>query len=415
MQSLSLRQIVGYGLLGVSCIAWVILPAVPFLPLDGKTRLALGGGVFLFAEITWWVAMPLLGPEVVAFIRGLVDRCKTCIKGELAVETSQFKSFIEQTLHYFDRPHEQVTTEPVDVKAAWKGRDMPALEAMAYVLTEAERDEMRAAVAGASALGRDTKALTAADFPLPSLESRFGEWRDALATGIGFQVIRGVPVEDWSQAEAELFFWCFGLHLGSPGEQNPDGHLLGHVIDTGAQQEDANVRLYKTAANIDYHCDAADVVGLLCLNKAKSGGQSRIVSSVAVFNELLARRPDLAPRLFEPFNLDIRDKEVNEAGSHLPIPPCRFADGVLRTFYHADYFRSVARHDDVPDLTDQERDLMDTYEAIAMEEGMYLDMDLQPGDIQLLSNHTNLHARTEYEDHDDPALKRHLLRLWLSL
>ncbi len=58
---------------------------------------------------------------------------------------------------------------------------------------------------------------------------------------------------------------------------------------------------------------------------------------------------------------------------------------------------------------------MDTYEAIAMEEGMYLDMDLQPGDIQLLSNHTNLHARTEYEDHDDPAKRRHLLRLWLSL
>ena len=164
-----------------------------------------------------------------------------------------------------------------------------------------------------------------------------------------------------------------------------DGHLLGHVTDTGARQQDENVRLYKTSANIDYHCDAADVVGLLCLNKAKSGGQSRIVSSVTVFNELLRRRPDLTPRLFEPVRLDIRDKEVNEAGSTLPIPPCRFADGVLRTFYHADYFRSAVRHDDVPPLTPQEQDLLDTYESIAMEEGMYLDMDLQPGDIQLLS------------------------------
>ncbi len=286
---------------------------------------------------------------------------------------------------------------------------------MAYHLDAAEVAELQAAVAAARARGLATRDLTAQDFPLPTLAPRFAEWREAIVDGIGFQVIRGVPVDGWSQEESELFFWCFGLHLGRPGEQNPDGHLLGHVIDTGAQQEDATVRLYKTAANIDYHCDAADVVGLLCLKKAKSGGQSRIVSSVAVFNELLRRRPDLAPRLFEPFALDIRDKEVNEAGSTLPIPPCRYAGGVLRTFYHADYFRSAIRHDEVPPLTQQEQELLDTYEAIGMEEGMYLDMDLQPGDIQLLSNHSNLHARTAYLDHDDPARKRHLLRLWLSL
>ena len=175
------------------------------------------------------------------------------------------------------------------------------------------------------------------------------------------------------------------------------------------------VRLYKTSANIDYHCDAADVVGLLCLNKARTGGHSRIVSSVTVFNELLARRPELAARLFQPVHLDIRDKEVNEAGSSLPVQPCCYAEGKLRTFYHADYFRSVARHDDVPPLTDLECDLLDTYEVIASDPGLCLDMDLQPGDIQLLSNHTCLHARTEYQDHDDPARRRHLLRLWLSL
>ena len=87
----------------------------------------------------------------------------------------------------------------------------------------------------------------------------------------------------------------------------------------------------------------------------------------------------------------------------------------MRTFYHADYFRSVVRHDDVPPLTKLEQDLLDTYEAIATEPGMYLDMDLQPGDIQLLSNHSILHARTDYQDHEDLAKRRHLLRLWLSL
>ena len=134
-----------------------------------------------------------------------------------------------------------------------------------------------------------------------------------------------------------------------------------------------------------------------------------------MFNELLRRVPDLVPRLFQPMHLDIRDKEVNEAGSSLPVQPCCWADGALRTFYHADYFRSAPRHDDVPALTELEQRLLDTYEAIACEPGIYLDMDLQPGDIQLLSNHTNLHARTSYEDYPELDKRRHLLRLWLSL
>ena len=326
-----------------------------------------------------------------------------------------YLSFIEQTLHYFDRPHSQLPVQALDCEAAWRGAQMPSLEELAYVLDASEVAEVQSAVQTAMSSGSPVRDLVAQDFPLPLLAPRIAQWREALSHGLGFVVVRGIPVQQWTQEESECFFWCFGLHMGRPGEQNPEGHLLGHVIDLKETAAEETVRLYKTAANIEYHCDAADVVGLLCLNKAKSGGHSRIVSSVAVFNELLARRPDLAPRLFEPFALDIRDKEVNEAGSSLPIPPCRYADGMLRTFYHADYFRSASRHDDVPDLTPIEQELLDTYESIAAEPDMYLDMDLQPGDIQLLSNHTNLHARTAYEDYPEADKRRHLLRLWLSL
>lgn len=328
---------------------------------------------------------------------------------------SRYLSFMEQTLHYFDRTHHKAATHSIPGPAAWRASELPPLDELAYQLAPAEVGELLAAVDVAGSSGKPTRDLTAADFPLPLLAPRIASWRNKLMDGLGFQVVRGVPVEQWSQAEAERFFWCFGLHCGKPGEQNPDGDLLGHVIDTGASQQDPTARLYKTAANIDYHCDAADVVGLLCLKKASQGGQSRIVSSVAVFNELLRREPELAARLFEPMLLDIRDREINDVGSTLSVQPCCYAQGKLRTFYHADYFRSVVRHADVPPLGATEQALLDTYEAIAMEPGMYLDMDLQPGDIQLLSNHTNLHARTDYVDHDDPAERRHLLRLWLSL
>ena len=332
-----------------------------------------------------------------------------------AIHPQGFLSFAEQTLHYFDRPHEKGVSGVVASPAAWVGSELAPIERLAYRLTDEDLHELEAALMTARNLDRPTSRLRAEDFPLPSVAARIAEWRETLAHGLGFQVIRGLPVERWSERDCELVFWCLGLHLGRPGAQNRAGDLLGHVRDSGAAAEDPMVRLYQTPANIDYHCDAADVVGLLCLKKAKSGGASRIVSSVTVFNELVLRHPELVERLFEPFWLDVREEGSADGGRAFPVPPCRYANGMLRTFYHADYFRSATRHADVPDLAPGERDLLDTYEAIASEPGIYLDMDLEPGDIQLLSNHTNLHARTSYVDHDDPTERRHLLRLWLSL
>jgi hypothetical protein len=206
----------------------------------------------------------------------------------------------------------------------------------------------------------------------------------------------------------------FGLHLGVPGAQNPAGELLGHVTDYGEEAANPNSRRYRTVGDIAFHCDLADAVGLLCLSTARRGGASRIVSSVSVYNELLRRRPDLIDRLYQPFHLDTRDEEGSGRMPYVLVPPCRYAGGVLRTFYHSDYFRSVVRHPDVPRFTDAERELLDLYEAVASSPDLYLDMQFEPGDVQLISNHFILHARTAYEDDPDPARKRHLLRLWLS-
>ncbi len=104
-------------------------------------------------------------------------------------------------------------------------------------------------------------------------------------------MLRGVPVERWTESESEVFFWCLGQHLGIPGAQNPQRDLLGHVRDTGESPE--KVRHYRTRVNINFHCDAADVVGLLCLKKAKVGGKSRIVSSVASSTAPRFGRPPL--------------------------------------------------------------------------------------------------------------------------
>ncbi len=334
---------------------------------------------------------------------------------ENKMDNKIYLGFKEQAFHYFDRPHQGPVSEPIDSPAAWRSSELPGLEEVAYILSDAEVAEIKQAVDHATALGKPTLELTREDFPLPTLSAKIQTWRDTIDTGLGFQVIRGVPVWDWSNEQAELFYWCFALHMGIPGLQNPEGHLLGHVNDLRVQGEDPTARLYKTAANINFHCDAADVVGLLCLKKAKSGGDSRIVSSVTVFNELLKRRPDLVPLVFNNRFVDNRDKEVNAHDGAIEVRPCCYADGVLRTFFHLDYFRSVTRHDAVAPLTQQEHELFEVYEQIAHDPELCFDMSLEPGDIQLISNHTTLHARTAFEDHEALEERRHLLRLWLSL
>jgi hypothetical protein len=320
----------------------------------------------------------------------------------------------EQTLHYLRRPHEHVPAHVIESPAAWRARDL------------ADRPGDWTGVLAATQIGEHERAdesgrpqpmsqVERSNFPLPTLESEIDRWREQLATGLGLVLVRGLPVEAWGEEKSSFIYWGLGCHLGRPGVQNELGELLGHVRDTGESARDPNVRLYKTAARIAYHCDAADVVGLLCLRTAKRGGESRIASSVSVFNVLLAEHPDLAARLFDPVLLDVRSESETSGLRHFPVPPCRFAAGRLRTFYHSDYFRSVVRHDDVPPLDETLQRLYDTWESIAASPALYYDMALEPGDIQLISNHTVVHSRTQYEDHAAPDRRRHLLRLWLSL
>jgi hypothetical protein len=321
-----------------------------------------------------------------------------------------YRTFGEQTLTYFDRAHVEVPRSPVGGPAAWRGADLEPAD-WRVDLTNDEIAELRHALAHAVATGKELGDLTAEDFPLPDLAATIDSWRDQLVDGRGFVVVSGLPVDKWGDRASSIAFWCLGLHLGQPGEQNADGDLLGHVTDTGDDADDPLVRLYRTSSNIRFHCDLADAVGLLCLRNSGEGGLSRIASSVAVHDELLRTRPELVARLYEPFELDTR----NEGSSirHIPVVPCRFDGTHLRTFFHSDYYRSVERHDDVGPLSTLDLEALDAFEQIAEDPSVRLDMSFEPGDIQLVSNHTIVHARTGYRD--DERCPRHLLRLWLTL
>jgi hypothetical protein len=320
------------------------------------------------------------------------------------------RSLTRQTLHYFARAHDGIRTTPLTGPEIWRGDELADGSDWRVQLLPSELSEIERALASARSSGKPIGELRSYDFPLPELSRRMEAWKKEVLDGRGFVLIRGAPISSWSAADAETFFFCFGQYLGVPGAQNPAGDLLGHVRDTG---EDVRaVRAYRTASDISFHCDAADLVGLLCVNKAKRGGLSRIVSSGAIYNALLATRPHLIPRLYRPLLLDSH----GEAGVNaFPITPCRHSGGRLRTFWHSDYYRSSHEYVGAPPLDPLGAELLEAYDQIASSPGLHLDMELEPGDIQLLSNHTVLHARTAYEDHPEPERKRHLLRLWVSL
>jgi len=320
-------------------------------------------------------------------------------------------AFAEQLVHYFNRPHARMPTAPVGGAGAWRGCELAQTSEWRIQLGGDHVQELHRAVEAAKASGRSARDLQRQDFPLPTLAPQIDLWRQELVAGRGFVLISGFPIADWTSAEAELAFWSIGLHLGTPGGQNEQGDLLGHVKDLSAHAEHADERLYRTNQAIRFHCDAADVVGLLCVSTSSQGGLSRLVSSVTVFDHLLATNPDLAARLFEPMLLDAR-RPAGSPIQYMPVQPCAFDGRRLRTFMHGDYFRSVERHEGVT-LDPLAREALDAWEAYAEQPEVHLDMQLQAGDVQLVSNHTVVHARTSYVDDAQPP--RHLLRLWLSL
>jgi hypothetical protein len=196
--------------------------------------------------------------------------------------------------------------------------------------------------------------------------------------------------------------------------QNAEGHLLGHVKDLGRSSDDPHTRIYQTRERQTHHTDSCDVVALLCLHPAKSGGLSSLVSSTTIFNEMRRRRPDLLRVLLEPIETDRRGEVPDGSKPYFTIPVFNYHDGLVSTIYQRQYIESARRFPGVAPLTSLQIEALDLLDQLANDPKLNLMMEFEPGDIQLVHNHTILHDRTAFEDFPELERKRHLLRLWLA-
>jgi hypothetical protein len=299
--------------------------------------------------------------------------------------------------------------------SVWYGRDLQPRTDWIRTFSIAELAELDAAIRAFKTGGTPLADISPATFRLPALGAALGSILAELLEGRGFVMLRGFPVDRYSREEQAIAYMGIGSHLGAARSQNAKGHLLGHVKDLGLDIKDPRVRYYQTNRRLEYHTDSVDVVGLLCLKTAKTGGESYIASSMTVYNEILARRPDLLPALFEAFPTDRRGEVPEGMQPWFDMPVYHRHAERLSCIYVRQYIESAQQHfPQAKRLTSAQVDAMNLMDELVNDPQIHLSMAFLPGDMQFLHNHQILHSRNDFENWPEPERHRHLLRLWLA-
>jgi hypothetical protein len=292
--------------------------------------------------------------------------------------------------------------------AAWRGSDLEGDSSWIHHLTREAIAAIDAALAQVKQRGLTFPHFGQDDFPLQALAPEFKHYANELEDGRGFLVLRGLPVERYTDEDINIVYYGLGLHLGVPVRQNPRGDLLGTVMNVG-DVHDKNTRVYETNLYLPYHSDPSDVVGLLCVRQAKAGGLSSLVSVAAVYNEILEHHPEYLGLYYRPMYF-----------AHLcePLPSLSpifsYHEGKLSCRYLRQYLELGHQIRQQP-LAKVEYEALDLFDSLIHKASLRLDMMLEPGDLQFANNYAVLHSRTDFEDDANPERHRKMLRLWLKM
>ncbi|HEX9831748.1 MAG TPA: TauD/TfdA family dioxygenase [Mycobacterium sp.] len=291
---------------------------------------------------------------------------------------------------------------PVGSPSVWTPTDFPNESAWSFELSADDRQALIDYGRGGSSADLSRQIGSAA-----------AHWMELLNEGPGFVRLRNFPIDILSGPQIEHAYLGLGELMGQPVGQDRDANLITHIRDERIQAGVA-VRKYRTNLRQDFHSDGSDLVGLLCLHPAKSGGGSKIVSAHAVYNEMLRRDPHLVDVMYQPMPWSRNGEERPGEAPFFELPPITDVNGIPRIFFIAWYIRDSQQHAEAPRLTDDQLAALALVENIANDPTFHIEMDFRPGDVQLLNNSTVLHSREAYTDDDDLSLRRHLLRLWLT-
>jgi hypothetical protein len=303
-----------------------------------------------------------------------------------------------------------VPMQPVVDPAGWSPESLGPVDDWAYRLSEDDHDEIIAAVDHFRQCRLPLPDVTQETFPLSRLKHVLADIRRELIDGRGMVMVRNFPLDRLDREGVAIAYMGLGSYLGDKMVQNKYGHVLGHVKDIG-ENYGTTGRSYNTSAEVRFHSDACDYVGLLCLHPAKSGGTSRVASSVTLYNTMLKRRPDLVAVLTQDFYRSYKGEMTPGTSPWYKQPIFCFTDGYFSAIGAGSTIEKVLKIPGVPPLTSAQAEAIALYREIVDE--FAADIAFKKGDIQFLANHVTLHSRRAFEDWPETHRRRHLLRLWL--
>ena len=307
------------------------------------------------------------------------------------------------------------TPRPLDTHVDWRSSDVVDPASYTVKLSASDHAELDAALVVAKAASDDMLAIGRQHFPLDNLAEKLAGVEKELIDGRGFVRICALDVDRYSDDDLTLLYWGVGTHLGDPWPQNKYGHMMGDVTDQGKAADDPTLRGNEIGlVGLDYHTDGSDLVGLMCLRAAKSGGQSCVANVVAIYNELVRTRPDLVAALYEKMPWDFRGEQPAGGKAFYMRAVFTEHDGRLFNFFVPQYIMASQLNPVAPRLTELQREAIDLMSEMARDPHYNVYMDLPPGSMQFINNYHVLHGRMAYEDDVANGYKRHLKRLWLA-
>ena len=302
-----------------------------------------------------------------------------------------------------------ILKQPLTGPAAWRGSDLAGDNSWIHQLSPETIAALDAALAQVKQRGLSFPQFNREDFSLPpQVQQQLLAHADELENGKGFLVLRGLPVERYTDEDINIVYYGLGLHMGQPVRQNPRGDLLGLVMHVGDASQ-KTTRVYETNLYLPYHSDPSDVVGLLCVRKAKSGGLSSLISVAAIYNEILRTNPEYLGLYYRQWYFE----HLCEPQPSLS-PIFSFHEGKLSCRYLRQYIELGHEIRKLP-LSAVEIEALDLFDQMINDPALKLDMMLEPGDLQFANNYAVLHSRNGFEDYEAQEQRRKMLRLWLKM
>jgi hypothetical protein len=247
-------------------------------------------------------------------------------------------------------------------------------------------------------------------YPFPDTD----KIRTVLEGGSGLFRLEISSEETLSNAVSEWFL-SLASRIGTPVSQNAQGDLLFSIRNEAYGQDDQRTRGPNTNRKLGFHTDRCDVIGFLCLQPAKLGGENQVISSPQIEKIIRKERPDLHEILCQPFPYK---RHVVDEGNALPYceqPIFSWKDNHFACSYLRVLIDRADQDAQCPSLSNDQREALNFLDSICERETLQTRFTLKRGDLLFLNNWTTLHRRTAFEDFEEPEKRRHLLRVWLSV